>query len=238
MEIEMKDFSGRVAIVTGAGAGSGRAYATAFASRGASVAVVDIDESAALATAARIEGQGGSALGLGADVSSEEDTRSAIERIVERFAGIDVLVNNAGLHLGSYNETTALPIEEWRRLLDVNVLGELLWSKHARPHLAIRPGVILNQSSNSSTMGVGAYSVSKLALNGLTVSLAREFEPDGIRVNAIAPGFVESDAAKTGLSEEHKAHVVQGQITKRVGQIEDLIDTALLLCSTTLTRKA
>ncbi|MBW1882075.1 MAG: SDR family oxidoreductase [Deltaproteobacteria bacterium] len=227
----MTDFLGRVAIVTGAGAGIGRAYATAFASRGASVAVVDIDESAALATAATIEGQGGSALGLCADVSSEEDTRSAIERIVERFEAIDVLVNNAGLHLGSYNETTALPIEEWRRLLDVNVLGALLWSKYARPHLAIRRGVILNQSSNSSTMGVGAYSVSKLALNGLTVSLAREFEPDGIRVNAIAPGFVQSDAAKAGLSEEHKARVVQGQITKHVGQIEDLIGTALLLCS-------
>jgi NAD(P)-dependent dehydrogenase (short-subunit alcohol dehydrogenase family) len=116
-------------------------------------------------------------------------------------------------------------------LIDVNVLGALLWSKHARLHLAKRPGVILNQSSNSSTMGVGAYSVSKLALNGLTVSLAREFESDGIRVNAIAPGFVESAAAKGGLSTEHKALVTQGQITKRVGQVEDLIGTALLLCS-------
>jgi 3-oxoacyl-[acyl-carrier protein] reductase len=80
-------------------------------------------------------------------------------------------------------------------------------------------------------MGTGAYSVSKLALNGLTVSLAREFASDGIRVNAIAPGFVESEAAKDGLSVEHKELVLQGQITKRVGQVEDLIGTALLLCS-------
>ena len=80
-------------------------------------------------------------------------------------------------------------------------------------------------------MGVGAYSVSKLALNGLTASLAREFAHDGIRVNAIAPGFVESDAARDGLSETHKAMVMQGQITKRVGQPRDLVDTVLFLCS-------
>ena len=227
----MQDFAEQVAVVTGSGAGIGRAYAEAFASRGAAVAVVDIEESLALETAEYIEAQGGRALGLRADVASEEDAQVAIERIVRGLGAIDVLVNNAGLHLGPYNETTGLPLAAWRRLLDVNLLGALVWSKHARPHLARRPGAILNQSSNSSTMGTGAYSVSKLALNGLTVSLAREFAAEGIRVNAIAPGYVESDAAKSGLSEDHKALVTRGQITKRVGQTGDLVDTALLLCS-------
>ena len=227
----MQSFSGRVVVVTGAGAGIGRAYAEAFAERGACVAAVDLDEAGARETADRIERKGGRALGLAADVAVEDATVRAVDAIVAALGGLDVLVNNAGLHLGDFNQTSELPIERWRRLLDVNVLGALLWSKHARPHLAKRPGVILNQSSNSSTMGVGAYSVSKLALNGLTVSLAREFEPDGIRVNGIAPGFVESEAARSGLSDAHKALVTQGQITKRVGQVDDLIGTALLLCS-------
>ena len=227
----MQDFSGQVAIVTGGATGIGRTYAKAFALRGAAVAVVDLDHDCARDTAAQIESAGGTALAVRADVASEEETMRAIEQIVDQLGGIDVLVNNAGLHLGPYNETVGLPIDQWRRLFDVNVFGALLWSKWARPHLAKRPGVILNQSSNSSTMGTGAYSVSKLALNGLTVSLARDFASDGIRVNAIAPGFVESEAAKSGLSEEHKALVTQGQIMKRVGQVEDLIGTALLLCS-------
>ena len=92
-------------------------------------------------------------------------------------------------------------------------------------------GAILNQSSMAAWRGVGAYSVSKLALNGVTVSLAREFAGDGIRVNGIAPGYVESDAAKSGLSDDLKRFVLEGQIIKRVGQIEDLIGTVLFLCS-------
>jgi len=154
------------------------------------------------------------------------------EATLEAFGGIDILINNAGLHLGNFNETCALPPERWRRILDVNVVGAVLCAKACAPFIRERGGgAILNQSSMAAWRGVGAYSISKLALNGVTVSLARELSVDGIRVNGIAPGYVESEAAKSGLSDDLKQFVLEGQIIKRVGQIGDLVGTALFLCS-------
>ena len=225
-------FQGRVAVVTGAGNGIGREYAAAFAREGASVAIADIDEAAAMKAAAEIEGTGARAIAVRADVADESDASAMAAAAVGAFGGIDILVNNAGLHLGDFNETTALPPDQWRRILDVNVVGAVLCAKACAPSMRARGGgAILNQSSMAAWRGVGAYSVSKLALNGVTVSLAREFAGDGIRVNGIAPGYVESEAAKSGLSDDLKRFVLEGQIIKRVGQIEDLIGTVLFLCS-------
>ncbi len=225
-------YAGRVVVVTGAGNGIGRGYAEAFAAEGASLVVADVDETGALETVSRIEAAGGVALAVTADVSDEVATREIADAAAKQLGGIDVLVNNAGLHLGDYNETTELPLEEWRRILDVNLLGPMLCAKACRRAMAARGGAaILNQSSMSYCMGRGAYSITKLALNGLTVSLAREFADDGIRVNGIAPGYVESEAAAHGLSDALKAMVMDGQLVKRVGQVGDLLPTALFLCS-------
>ena len=221
-------------IVTGAGNGIGLAYARAFAADGASVTIVDLDGPAADAAAASIAGAEGAdgALAVAADVADEASVAAMVEAVEERFGGVDVLVNNAGLHMGQYNLTSTLPLAEWRRLFDVNVFGAMLCARHCRPALAASgAGVILNQSSNSSYLGVGAYSVSKLALNGLTLSLAQEFAADGIRVNGIAPGMVGSDAVLERLEDVHKKAVLGGQMIKRWGRVEDLVDMALLLCS-------
>ncbi|EFC81341.1 SDR family oxidoreductase [Parafrankia sp. EUN1f] len=223
-----KRFAGKSVIVTGAGNGLGRAYAEAFAAEGASVTVADIDLSAAREAARAIEGSAP----VGVDVADEESVASMVATAVGRFGGVDVLINNAGLHMGQYNLTSTLPLADWRRLFDVNVFGAALCARHSRDAMVSRGGgVILNQSSNSSYLGGGAYSVSKLALNGLTLSLAREFAQDGIRVLGIAPGMIASEAVLERLEDTSKQRILGEQLIRRFGRAEDLVGMALLLCS-------
>ncbi len=225
-------FEGKVAIVTGAAAGIGREYARGLAAEGAAIVGADMDTAGLKQTGALVEAAGGGWRAAGVDITDE----AAVERMAGDAAGalggIDLLINNAGLHLGDYNETTGLDVESWRRILDVNVVGQLLCAKHCRASMRERGGgAIVNQSSMASFMGSGAYAVSKLALNGLTVSLAREFADDGIRVNGIAPGLLASDAAMAGLDEVTKQRVLGGQMIQRFGKIEDAVSLVLFLCS-------
>src|ERR1700712_4161132 len=151
---------------------------------------------------------------------------------VERFGGVDILVNNAGLHMGKYNLCSTLPVEDWHRLLDVNLIGPVLCSRYCRESMAARGGgVILNQSSTPAPLGVGGDGISKLALNGVTMSLAAEFASDRIRVVGIAPGMVASDAVLERLEQGNKDLVLNGQLIKRFGAVEDLAGMALMLCS-------
>jgi len=224
----MNRYAGKSVIVTGAGNGIGLGYAAAFAAEGASVTIADIDGDAAAAAAEHIDGS----LAVKVDVADETSVAEMVAATVGRFGGVDVLVNNAGLHMGRYNLTSTLSLEGWRRLFDVNLFGAVLCARYCHDAMVSRGGgVILNQSSNSSYQGVGAYSVSKLALNGLTLSLAQEFAADNIRVVGIAPGMVASDAVLARLEDVHKKLVLGGQLVKRWGNIEDLIDFVLLLCS-------
>ena len=219
-------------IITGAAAGIGRAYADAFAGEGASVVIADIDEPAALQVAKEIEAAGGQALGIGADVADEDSVRAMVAGCVDRFGGVDVLIANAGLHMGKYNLCSTLPAEDWRRLLDVNVIGPVLCARYCRESMAGRGGgVILSTSSTAAYLGAGAYGISKLALNGVTMSLASEFAPDHIRVVGIAPGMVASEAVIERLEEHNKELVLNGQLVKRFGNVDDLVGMALMLCS-------
>jgi NAD(P)-dependent dehydrogenase (short-subunit alcohol dehydrogenase family) len=226
--VVQRRFAAKSVIVTGAGNGIGYRYAEAFAAEGASVTIADIDGEAAQAAAKRIDGSQAVAL----DVVDEPAVAAMVSTAVDRFGGVDVLVNNAGLHMGRFNLCSTLSLDEWRRLLDVNLLGAVLCARYCHDAMVPRGGgVILNQSSNSSYLGVGAYSISKLALNGLTLSLAQEFAPDNIRVVGIAPGMIGSDAVIERLEDVHKRAVLGAQLIKRWGQTDDLVEMVLLLCS-------
>jgi NAD(P)-dependent dehydrogenase (short-subunit alcohol dehydrogenase family) len=191
----MSGLEGRVALVTGAAQGIGRAIADGLAADGARVVVADLrgaDEAAA-----RYDG----GVGLTVDVADEEAVRRMVEDTVERCGGVDVLVNNAGLYASlAMRPFTEIPLEEWRRVMDVNVASMFLTCRAAVPVMRERGGgAIVNISSGTPFRGVPFllhYVTSKGAIVAFTRALAKELGRDGIRVNCVAPGFTMSDGVK------------------------------------------
>jgi 3-oxoacyl-[acyl-carrier protein] reductase len=229
----MSDFTGKIAMVTGAAAGIGFAIAQSLASAGAAVAIADIDAEAAKAAAAMIGGEG-RAIGVACDVADPAAVEAAVAEIRTALGGVDFLVNNAGLHLTGYvRPVSELPVEDWRRLLDVNVLGVVHCAKACRETMRERGGgAIVNIASMAAYKGENAYGISKLAVRGLTVALARDFAADGIRVCGVAPGFVASDAAMRLFPEERRERYVnEVQLVRRLGQVEDIAKAVRFLLS-------
>jgi 3-oxoacyl-[acyl-carrier protein] reductase len=225
---------GKVAIVTGSGNGLGVEYAKALAAEGASVVVADVEGADAERVAKEIEADGGRAIGVQVDTADDASVEAMAARAVEAFGGVDILVNNAGWRPNPaghhYDDLPQDPnsTEVWRKVLAVNVLGPMICARTVRPIMKARGGgVIVNQSSNSAYMsGAGAYGVSKSAVNGLTLTLAIEYEPDGIRVNGIAPGMM------TGrLPADVVEYMVNQQILKRRGTPHDLVGALIFLCT-------
>ncbi|MGD0698265.1 MAG: SDR family oxidoreductase [Trebonia sp.] len=224
---------GKVALITGGGRGFGKAFGTALAERGAHVVLADIDGDAAAAAAAEISGKGGSASAAVCDVADEAGMAAVIEEVVGKHGGLDILVNNAGLHSAAYNKPSAeLGVASLRRLFDVNVIGLYICSLAARPAMSGRGGAaIVNISSSAAYANRSAYGVSKLAVRGATVQLAREFAADGIRVNAIAPGLIFTDTIRAELARDEVARVMGQQILQREGAERDIVDALLYLVS-------
>jgi NAD(P)-dependent dehydrogenase (short-subunit alcohol dehydrogenase family) len=202
-----------------------------LASEGASVVVADIEDTTESVRLVR-EG-GGRAIGVTVDVSDEEQVGAMTEAAIAEFGGIDILINNAARHLGRTHEGITLPPAEWRKILDVNVVGPVICAQQCRPSMASRGGgVIVNQSSDAAYVPPGgAYGVSKLALNRLTTGLALELAADRIRVVGIAPGMITSEAVLASLSIEEQERIIDLQMIHRPGAIADCVNTVLFLCS-------
>lgn len=226
------EHQGRVAFITGGGRGFGRAFGAALSARGAHVVLADIDGAAAEAAAAELTAAGGSVTGATCDVADETAVQAVIDEVAERHGGLDILVNNAGLH-AAYNRPFAeLGLTKVRRVLDVNVMGVVICSLAAQRAMRGRPGAaVVNISSSAAYANRSVYGVSKLAVRGLTVSFAREFAADGIRVNAIAPGLILTDTVRADLNEGDAKRVLGEQILRREGEEGDIVEALLYLVS-------
>lgn len=231
---EDTEFTNRVAFITGGGRGFGKAFGQALAQRGARVVLADIDPVAGEQAAAELRANGGKAEAVVCDVANEEQVEHAINQVAANHGGIDILINNAGLHSAAFNEPLAASgTAKLRRLFDVNLMGVIICSMAARKAMSGRPGAaILNISSAAAYGCQTAYGVSKLAVRGLTVTLAGDFREDGIRVNAIAPGLIFTDTIRAELSPELVSAVKKQQILNREGEEKDIVEAMLYLCST------
>ena len=199
MGVDGMRFDGKVAIVTGSGQGIGEAYAKRLARDGARVVVSELNPEQGERVAKEIEQAGGEAIFVSTDVSNEASTRAMAEEVGRRFGRIDYLVNNAAIFHDMERHTLLdVPIEYWNKFFSVNMTGALLVTRAVHPAMVeAGGGAIVNQSSTAAWMNVsGYYGIAKLAINGLTTAMARELAPSRIRVNAIAPGFTNTEATR------------------------------------------
>jgi len=223
-------FQDRVVIVTGAGSGIGRSTAVAFAREGAKVVAADVNAASAQATAEEIVAAGGQAESLQVDVSSGADVERMVTTTVERFGRLDVLVNNAGVAVDGL--AVRVKDEDWDRQLDTNLKGAFaLCRAAARPMMKQRSGAIVNLTSvvgETGNVGQVAYAASKAGLIGLTKSLARELASRNVRVNAVSPGFIDTDMT-AGLNAELKAKLTETIPLGRLGTADEVARAVLFL---------
>ena len=234
---------GRVAVVTGAGGRGnsiGRAYAMGLSNAGAAVVVADLNGEGASRVADEINAAGGKAVAVQVDVSDEASTLAMAEAAILAFGGVDILINNAALMVDiSYESIDTVSIEAWNKAFAVNTTGALLCSRAVAPSMRARGakygwgGRIINQASGGAFPATSLYGITKIALVGLTTTLAKQWGKDGITCNAIAPGNVKSDAGNMLVPDDSPfiQFLAMACAIHPRGEPDELVGTAILLCS-------
>ena len=231
--IDPQPLKGKAAIVTGAAGGIGRAYARGLAEAGAAVVLADVRGDAAAEQAAALAADGYDAIGIQVDVTSEQSTLAMARQTAKRFGSVDILVNNAALmaEVMSAGQLTTIPLDMWHRTLDVNLTGPFLCTRAVVPYMKDKGyGKIINQSSGGAWLGGAHYGLTKLGIVSMTISLAKELAKSGIRVNAIAPGWTNTEAGNATTSPEVRAALARS-IPFPFGEPEDLVGGLVFLAS-------
>jgi len=225
-------------MITGGASGIGAASGRLFAAEGASVGIVDVDSVAVAAVVAEINAAGGAAFGQVADVSRSDEVRAATDAIADHFGRLDVLFSNAGV---SGNGTVVeIAEEEFRRTIEVNLFGAFHAARHAIPHMAASGGgSIIFTASELALVGSrrnAAYTASKAALIGMARSMALDHAPDGIRVNVLCPGPIETPMLRRSIdrhanSADYEQMILDETPLHRIGSAEEIARVALFLAS-------
>ena len=226
----------RVIVITGAGQGIGRAYAHHFADNGAIPVIADIDGENGARVAAEVEAAGGRALAVQADVTSPDSVAAMVDTTLSAYGRLDVLINNAAIFVTlGRRPFEDIPLQEWRQVMDVNITGCFICASAVIPQMRKAGwGRIINISSSTVPQGIPYflhYVTSKSALIGMSRAMAREVGRDGITVNAVLPGMIETEVENVGRTDEGRQHVIGAQSLKRQQIPEDMVGTLLFLAS-------
>ena len=228
----------KVAIVTGSASGIGRATARLMAREGAKVVVADINGEGAEKVAGDLRAGGGDAIAVTTDVSREADVRAMVAAAVDAFGALHVLHNNAAItsadHLALDGAVVDMELDVWDRTFSVALRGAMLGCKHAVPRMIeAGGGSIVNTSSNSGLSGdltLTAYSAAKAGINSLTLSVATAYGKQGVRCNAVAPGYIQTEAS-VAVPQELLGVFISNNLLPRVGEPDDIANTVAFLAS-------
>lgn len=223
----------KVAIITGGARGIGKKISQTFLKEGASVYIFDVNEEEGARTVGELQpAYDGKVIFFKVDITDEKSVEQSIEKIIEAEGRIDILVNNAGITRD--NLILRMSLEDWKKVIDINLTGAFICSKHTVKYMVKnRSGKIINISSIvgvHGNAGQSNYSSSKAGIIGLTKTLARELAGRNILVNAIAPGYIETEMTEK-LSDKIKEKLMEQIPTGRLGSVDDVAKTALFLAS-------